>query len=227
MKYVAVTFTDEKFSKTKERYVEELKSKNIFSKIYAFGNKDIYDEFLQYHQEFINNNPRGFGYFIWKPYVILKVLQTLDDGDILVYGDAGNTIPGSSRECLEKFDIVKTIKHGTKVLACKEGWNIRWIKTDLYFKVAWYAILYAFKFMPAANRIVIQKNNETISFVKKWMDLCTINYKNIDNSPSRLPNLPFFIEHRHDQGIFAILFHYYNCKRVDFGKVWLASRLKF
>jgi uncharacterized protein YeaO (DUF488 family) len=33
MKYVAVCFTDEKFQKTRERYVNELAAKDIFSEI--------------------------------------------------------------------------------------------------------------------------------------------------------------------------------------------------
>jgi hypothetical protein len=227
MKYVAVTFTDEKFKKTRQRYVEELRSKNIFSQIYSLGPEDIYDEFLQYHQAFISSNPKGYGYFIWKPYVIHKILQELEEGDILVYGDSGNTICGTREQCLQKFDEVKSVKHGTKIIACKEGWNIRWIKTDLYFRMKWYSILYAFKFMPAANRIVIQKDAKTMKFVSEWLALCKKNYKNIDGSPGRLPNMPFFLEHRYDQSVFALLFHLYNCKKVDFENVWLASRLKF
>lgn len=227
MKYAYVTFTDEKFIKTRQRSVEEVKSKNIFSQVYSFGPDDIYDEFLQVHQGLIDSNPKLYGYFIWKPYVIFKALKDLEEGDILVYGDAGNTMPGTRIECLEKFDLVKDIAHGTKIIACKEGWNIRWIKTDLYFRIKWYSIFHAFKFMPAANRIVIQKNPKTLLFVKQWLELCVKDYRNVDYSPSRLPDLPFFIEHRCDQSVFAILFHLYTCKRVDFGKVWLASRLKF
>lgn len=227
MKYVAVTFTDEKYKKTRERFVAELASKNIFEEIHSLGVEDIYKEFLKKHQGLIDSNPKMFGYFIWKPYVILKVLQELEDGDILVYGDAGNTTPGTREQCLAKFDLVKGIKHGTKVIACKEGWNIRWIKTDLYFRVGWRSIFSAFKFMPAANRIVIEKNNRSVQFVKEWLELCTKDYRNIDYSPSKLPKLPFFIEHRCDQSVLALLFHKYNCKKVDFENVWLASRMKY
>ncbi|RNI32172.1 hypothetical protein EFY79_20270 [Hanamia caeni] len=226
MKYVAVTFTDKKYVKTRQRYVAELESKNIFSQIYSLGSEDFDEDFFNSHQAFIANNPKGYGFFIWKPYVIYKILKQLDEGDILVWGDAGNTIPGTREECLRKFNLVKSNK-GTKIIACQEGYNIRWIKTDLYFRVKWYAILYAFKFMPAANRIVIQKDAKTMSFVKEWLELCTKDYRNIDYSHSKLPKMPFFIEHRFDQSVFAILFHLHKCTKVDFENVWLASRLRF
>lgn len=227
MKYVAVTFTDENFIKTRQRYADELKSKNIFSEIYSLGPEDIYEEFLQHHQQFIENNLRGYGFFIWKPYVIHKILSQLDEGDILVYGDAGNTIPGTKEQCLAKFDLVKSVKKGAKIIACKEGYNIRWIKTDLYFRIKWYSLIYSVRFMPAANRIVIQKDSKTLHFVRQWLDSCTGDYRNIDNSRSKIPRMPFFIEHRFDQSVFALLFHLYKCKKVDFENVWLASRLKF
>ena len=32
---------------------------------------------------------RGFGYWIWKPQVILQSLRMMDKGDVLLYADAG------------------------------------------------------------------------------------------------------------------------------------------
>ena len=32
---------------------------------------------------------RGYGYWIWKPYIVSKMMSRLNDGDILVYTDAG------------------------------------------------------------------------------------------------------------------------------------------
>src|SRR5690349_24766996 len=46
-------------------------------------------------QEFIENNrqilnaKRGAGYWLWKPYFINKAMHLCEDGDILIYGDAG------------------------------------------------------------------------------------------------------------------------------------------
>jgi len=226
MKYHAITFADEKFKKTRERYAAELESKNIFEKVIQYSPLDFDSNFLVKHQKFIQDNPKGYGFFIWKPYFILKALEGLEDGDILVYGDAGNEIKGSKEECLDLFNKVNLPSKQIPIIATKVGWNIRWIKSDLYFRMG-FRIFYPFKIMVEANRILFKKNLATINFVKEWLHYCTIDYRNIDESKSRIPQLPFFVQHRYDQSVFSILFHKYKGRELDFGKIWTASRLRF
>ena len=226
MKYYAITFTDEKFQKTRERYTSELKSKNIFEEVIQYSPNDFDEKFLNNHQKFIRENPKGYGFFIWKPYFILKALNTLNEGDVLVYGDAGNEIKGSREDCLSLFNLVQLPTKGISIIATKVGWNIRWIKSDLYIRMG-FKIFYPFKIMVEANRIVIMKNEATLNFVREWLHYCTVDYRNIDESKSSLPQLPFFVQHRYDQSVFSILFHKYKGREEDFGKVWTASRLKF
>ena len=48
--------------------------------------------FWNIHQEFIKNHKKGYCYWIWKSYIILKYLQDeMKDDDILLYMDAGST----------------------------------------------------------------------------------------------------------------------------------------
>lgn len=226
MKYYAITFTDEKFRKTRERYAAELASKNIFEKVIQYSPLDFDADFLARHQKFIEDNQKGYGFFIWKPYFILKALEILQEDDILVYGDGGNEMRGSREECLGLFNMVNFPSKHSPVIATKAGWNIRWIKSDLYFRMG-FKIFYPFKIMLEANRIIFKKNSATINFVKEWLHYCTIDYRNIDESKSRIPQLPFFVQHRYDQSVFSILFHKYKGREHDFGKIWTASRLRF
>ena len=46
-------------------------------------------EFLEKHSNFIKQNQSGFGFWIWKPKIILDKLKSIDDNDILIYCDAG------------------------------------------------------------------------------------------------------------------------------------------
>lgn len=227
MKYFGLTFSDEKYIKTRQRYVAEMEATDVFTQTFSYGPEDLDDDFLETHAEFIRNNPRGYGYWIWKPYIILKALNQIHDGDILVYGDVGNEMKGTHDQCLQKFNLVNEIKHETKILAGRTHRIFPYSKMDLYFKIRWYGIFYAFCKMIESGRIVIQKNHSTVNFVKQWSFYCENDYRNIDDSPSILPNFPGFVEHRHDQSIFSLLFNFYKCKIVEFGDVWPASRLKF
>ncbi len=226
MDYHAICFTDEKYEKTRQRYASELESKNIFKTVVQYSPKDFDDDFITRHGKFIKDNPKGYGLYIWKPHVILKALEQLNDGDILVYGDAGNEMKGTRQECLDMINYVNLPSERIPILAAKGGWCIRWIKTDLYIRMG-FRILYPFKRMVEAGRLIIKKNDLTMKFIKEWLYYCTNDYRNIDDSKSALPPLPFFIEHRHDQSIFSILFHKYNGHVADFGDTWTASRLRF
>lgn len=225
MEYTAICFSDEKYEKTRKRYALELQSKEIFKEVIQFSPGDFDDSFIKSHGEFIKQNSKGYGYFIWKPYFINKVLEQLKDGDILVYGDAGNEIKGDRKECLQIFNKVNNPRF-TPILAARVGWNIRWTKTDLFLRMG-FKFHYALKQMVEANRIVIKKSPQTIKFVKEWSHYCTKDYRNIDESESILPKLPFFIQHRYDQSVFSILFNKYHCQIVDFGNTWTASRLRY
>jgi hypothetical protein len=227
VQYFGLTFSDEKYIRTRQRYVAEMEATQVFSKVFSFGPQDLAAEFVRTHSEFIKNNPRGYGYWIWKPHIILKVLEMMNDGDILVYGDAGNEMKGSKDECLQCFNLVTNIKHKVRIVAARTHRIFPYVKMDLYFRFRFYGLIYAFCKMIEPGRIVIEKNDSTINFVKEWNELCQGDYRNIDDSRSILPDFPGFVEHRHDQSVFSLLFNFYKCKIVEFGDTWTASRLKF
>jgi len=63
----------------------------MFNKIISYNDKDLNndEEFWKKHGNFIENNKRGNGYWIWKPYIIMKNLDLMNDNDILLYLDCG------------------------------------------------------------------------------------------------------------------------------------------
>ena len=61
------------------------------------------DEFWTLHGSFIHNNPRGYGHWIWKPYLIYKTMrEQLNEGDFLIYCDAECTINVYGMQKLEE-----------------------------------------------------------------------------------------------------------------------------
>ena len=61
---------------------------NGFDRTIAYGLPDIDPAFLNANR-FTFSQPRGAGYWLWKPYFILRTLITLDPGDWLMYTDSG------------------------------------------------------------------------------------------------------------------------------------------
>lgn len=223
MKYIAICFGDEKFRELRDRYAAQLLSKNIFDKVIAYGAKDIDSYFYNQHKNFINNNPKGYGYWIWKPYFIGKTMDAMSNGDVLLYGDAASNMKGQPQQCAGLVANALQDAKGIKIIASRQGWNIRWIKSDLYLALGWKSLVYAFRPMAEAGRLIIQKDQRTVAFVKQWLHYATDDYHNIDDSPSKYPNLPFFVAHRADQSIFSLLFNKHGGTLADFDDTWRKS----
>ena len=56
--------------------------------VLSFTRGDIDQVFFQENEKILNSEPGG-GYWLWKPYFIKKTLETIKEGDYLVYVDAG------------------------------------------------------------------------------------------------------------------------------------------
>ena len=76
-----------------QRLIEQCHKFQLFSKTYLYTAQNLlekYPEFWAQHKDFIDSNFskniwKGYGYWIWKPFLIWKTLQEMDEGDILLY----------------------------------------------------------------------------------------------------------------------------------------------
>ena len=90
MKKVHINFSNEGRFKDKQIFNSETAlTIGGFDSSIQYKHTDI-DSFFLSKNDNILKQPRGFGYWIWKPYFILKSLEELNDGDILFYSDSGS-----------------------------------------------------------------------------------------------------------------------------------------
>ena len=167
----------------------------------------INKEFWNKHKSFIEKNKKGYGYYIWKPYVIKKTMEKMSDGDILLYLDAGceidSTQPNELKKLIEKVKIHKILGQYTGL---PEG---RWTKKDLFINLGLYntECFHSPQCQGGTNFFLIC--DETRKLVDEWYET-GCDYKNIDNSKSTstIPDISSsitFSQHRHDQSIFSLL----------------------
>ena len=170
----------------------------------------MYDnDFWNKHKEFITNNRRGYGYWIWKPYLIKKTIDKLNNGDILLYMDADSCIKINEINYLYKYleEVQKT-----KIIYenhFKENINyyfseLRWNKMDLIHKLNINVNDLNNNTQTFANTIMLYVCDETRNLINDWYNYAC-DYHNIDDSPSIIPNHSLFSEHRHDQSILSLL----------------------
>ena len=191
-----------------KRLIKQAKSTGYFDKIILYTEKDLKNDkcFWNQHSLFISKNKRGYGYWIWKSYIIKKTMETMKDGDILLYLDGGCEIGGSKQLLIpEFFNYVKKDKIiGTKTCIEKE-----WCKMDLlvHLDMQDSNLIHTPQHQGGVTMFYICEKTKFI--VDLWYNTAC-DYHMLDDSPSIKTNLDCFIEHRHDQSIWSLITKKYN-----------------
>jgi len=191
------------------RLCKQAKTFNIFTTITAYTSTYLVQDklFWKQHGAFITKHKRGFGYWLWKPYLILKTMNKLKNGDIILYLDCGCELDLSEKNYL--LDYIEIVKKD-KIMGCDTNCIEQlWNKQDFIELMNMNYTTYLTTTQHEAGALLILVCDETRKLIDEWYTLAC-NYHNIDDSPSIIPNCPEFKEHRHDQSIFSLLTKKYN-----------------
>lgn len=174
--------------------------------------------------ESLLSQPRGLGFWAWKPYIIGKNMKSLSDGDVLIYSDAGVEFINNVNHIIDRMGHEKP---QDDIWLFGNNWeHAHWCKRDVieavwpdgyrdelyanaernpdatFFDTSWSR----FGKQVQASVIFFRVSDYSRAFVKEWLDWCLFEGgRLIDDSPSRLPNHPEFQEHRHDQAILTTM----------------------
>lgn len=226
-----LSFADGRFKPALQRIHQQATNFEIFKSINLYdieSMKKEYPDFCNQHAQFITSNQRGIGYWIWKPYLILKKLEKIKDNDILLYIDAGCELDARGMPMFNEFLAMVEKNDILTFQLCEEqektwsAWFTKthskipsklhfnllektWTKSDLieHMKLSdRHDILNSRQII--ATALLLKKTSINMDFVKEWVSIAS-NYHLLNDEPSIAPNDPNFIEHRHDQSIFSLL----------------------
>ena len=211
-KYLFTTFGDDKLFKNRKKILKkQAEETGWFNDISIETPKTIKD-LLEPHKDFITNNPRGYGYWIWKPMIIKNHFNQMNDNDIVFYIDCGSSIisKDASRyqkylSILDEYDVIvfqngeKDFNHFVKMNVINE---FDLLNTDII------------KMPIVEGGFVIAKNTSfSMRFMDEWEGLLTKdNYGLVNDDLFNLNQLDTFIEHRHDQSLLTIIARKYKNK---------------
>lgn len=206
----------ENYYKCVERMKIQGKLSGLFSTINVYTDKELKEtEFYKEHGHFIENNPKGYGYWLWKPYFILKTLESMTD-EYLIYMDSGCEINYNHINKLDYINNYKKIAINNPIIPhlFREGFpdkqmfaDVKYTKMDLFNYLSMEDNPLILSTQVEAGLLFIRKCKETIDFVKEWLEIAIReNYRFLNDTPSTLKNHENFIGHRHDQSIFSALF---------------------
>jgi len=221
------TFADTHLQPTLNRIAAEAKRLKIFEGIFKFNQYGLDKSFRSKHEKVLRSSVRGFGYWIWKPYIIKKVLCTLKHGEILLYTDAGCCFNEKGIPRFKKYiDLVDKSELGIMAVSLEDDLLERkYTKGDLfdYFNVR-NNVKITNTPQIQAGVIFLKKNKKTIAFIDRWIETYEFNFNLINDEPSKSRNFPDFISHRHDQSIFSILFKINKGVTIPLNEVYVSKK---
>ena len=219
MKRIYITFSGSAYDPTTARIVADAPR-------FGVDEVRVYDDHWLVEQEFYAENiwlwstprdrvpphhgyPRGFGWFCWKPYVIMHALEHSDPGDIILYTDA-DTYPIQPLGVL--FDECERIG-GMMLFEAMGCPHNEWCKRDCFIVMGqdeerWRNVPHA------VARFMLFKNGpwRNRQFLMEWLAYCLNPLAQTFEPSVILPEYPGLAEHRTEQAIFTNLAHKYGAK---------------
>ena len=126
-----LSFGDKRLESSLARIKRQAEEMTEYDKVFCWNENDLADGFWQKHRAFCKRT-RGFGYWMFKPQIVLQVLAEMKNGDILHYCDVGCHLHQYARKRLQQyFDRANNSETG--VLAFDQNHKERkWTKGDLF-----------------------------------------------------------------------------------------------
>ena len=214
-----VTFADSRMRQPMSRIAHQAKEIGFSEgRILAFTEKNLDEAFVGNMKDHLKIGSRGYGYWCWRPQVVLQALSRMADGEILLYCDAGCHLNAKGlprlREYLAMVDECEILAFQGRSLMGTEKYDPMhhfnpigmWTKGDVldYFGVRDNEeVLSSGQY--SGGVFLVKKTARTIAFYQRYRRIAFEHFEFFDDSPSVSPNMPVFVEHRHDQAVFTLL----------------------
>ena len=226
-KIILFAFASKDLIRSAERLLSQASNSNFYDEINIITSNKI-DETLKYKIKKLSvGKKRGFGYWIWKPYLIKKIFDKIDYGDIINYVDVGCHIIKKNlfrfnqyldfikkdENWILPFQYHKNLNHNIENISFPDRDERKYTKGDLLEYFDFYnstEVTHSPQFW--AGCFFIKKTDTSIKFLDEWLSIFDKNFKLIDDSPSIKKNLVGFEENRHDQSVYSLLCKKYKLK---------------
>ena len=211
MHFITFASKHKQFREAAENLAEYAKSFDMFESITVHTEETI-PEFIETHKGFLDNSPRGFGYWLWKPYIIHKTLCSIPEGEMVFYMDSCCGLQvNAKKRLIEYIDMAHKNPNGNFFVGPINLLH-HWCKMDTLLALD--GIEYMYLRDVLATFLMTTNTQKNRDFFKLYYDT-GCNYHLIDDSPSIAQNHPEFREHRHDQSIFTILTRKYSPESIN------------
>jgi len=215
-----LTFSNKYCEKYANTLIKQAKELNFFNKIIVETNFQDDFEFknalknLQFKS--IYDIKKGYGFWLWKPYIIYKHLKKINENDILIYCDPGGHFPTNpilkswAKNKLNEYFIFLDNNNGC--MSFESGFpEYKTTKSEIFDYFNNYDIENTYLTdSRISNLHFIKKTPFSFSLYEKWWNIAKNNPYLFDDCICRSTYDLSFIEPRNDQSVWSLL-----CKSMN------------
>jgi hypothetical protein len=219
-KIVFLTFTNKHCEKHANNLILQAKSLKFFDEIIIEKdfNKDIEFKNALKNPKFasIYSIKNGYGFWLWKPYIIYKHLKKLTNNDILIYSDPGGNFPVNpilkswAKNKLNEYFIFLDKNNGC--MSFESGFaEHKTTKMEVFDFFDNYDIENTFLTQSRISNLhFIKKTDFSVSIYNKWWNIAKNHPYLFDDCICRSSYDSGIIETRNDQSVWSLL-----CKKMN------------
>jgi hypothetical protein len=212
------------------RIALQAKKSREFIKLKSYTPTDLKYLASEKDLAFISENKRGFGYWLWKPIIVLDFLHNNPEIESILYTDSGCDLNFNIDSKITWHQYLNYLENYDCIVFKMELIEKHWTKEELFLAFPKYR---EFKDSEQIlGGVFLMKREFAIQFCENWLkSMRTLDYKLLGDEYIQEIQIPNFRQHRHDQSFFSLLIKTYNSalildslREVYFESDWQAGR---
>lgn len=186
------------------RLEKQLNSSSHFHEVKAYSPAELKTLCDNKTNTFIRENPKGYGYWIWKPIIILDFLRNNPNIDVILYLDSGCEFISNPSSDITWNDYLDEFSKSEAVFFQNDLKEYSWTKQELfeYLSVSGEEQL--------TDQLVggafLMSRMFALDFCHRWLEVMQAdNFLYANDEVNNLKQRVEFREHRYDQSTLSIL----------------------
>jgi len=203
MKKHLISYGCERYSLQRELFRAIASTSAFFDEVTVYTPEDFDKDFAARMRNTLSLT-KGGGFWLWKPYFIKKMLDTLEDGDLLIYCGANCVVNITGRLRFDAY-IGRLMECSTGALAFElPHTESEYTKREVFQHFnSTEEVIRSKQLM--ATIVMLRKCEHTSMLVDAWFDTACAHPFLFTDELRTLPQNRDFIAHRYDQSIFSVI----------------------
>lgn len=193
-----VTYGDGDVYIANSKVLAESALNNCVDVVYMYRKEHLDEAFVEKNKKILSAK-RGAGYWLWKPYIVLKTMQQIPENSIVMFLDSGFKIINPMDRFVNELGNYNMLLVDNPPFLNKDH-----VKRGLLKLMNMDNDEVRNTGQLSAGMFVMRNTSTSREFLAKWLKICEMGWT-IDDSPSQ-DEYPEFETHRHDQSILSLLY---------------------